>query len=37
MMMIKGIKSSLVKFILAQINFTYIVSILFVTFEIVIH
>jgi hypothetical protein len=32
MMMMRGIKSSLVKLILAQINFTYIVSISFVTF-----
>ena len=32
-MMIRGIKSSLVKLILAQINFTYIVSISFVDLE----
>ncbi len=37
MMMKRGINSSLVKLILAQINFTYIVSISFVNFEIVIH
>jgi hypothetical protein len=33
MMMIRGIKSSLVKLTLPQINFTYIVSISFVAFE----
>jgi hypothetical protein len=37
MMMIRGIKSSLVKSILDQINFAYLVSISFVAFEIVIH
>ena len=33
LMMIRGIKSSLVKLILAQINFAYIVSMPFVAFE----
>ena len=32
-MMIRGIKSSLIKLILAQINFAYILSISFVAFE----
>ena len=37
MIMIRGIKSSLVKLILAQINFTYIVSISYVWVNIIVN